>query len=279
MLEAQQSRIPITEQARLMAKVPEPLSTTSIDSSSRWEAWAKVKPEMYAICAVLGNDVIDRALGLLADPSRITRDVASHAATIPVKRPPADVFENLYFYTRDTLWNALDQESRDESKHNLWKRYRDLDRLLQSIRQRPRQRDALTAGLGTAAKIMADTLRVIPEVYTDKTGHEADMEAFLTIAQGSFSFLAQFAMLQIGDFEIQNGSLRFEGAPQGPFDSEKFDLINTKNGRVLVAIGKPSSGVLDFREPFVGCPASVKIEGDSAIKKLWDWHVSVAVPL
>jgi len=272
MLETKPRRFPITDIARFIATSEDPSAAFKPigDYPADWQKWEDAKPEMYAICAVLGNDVVMRALTRLTTPQDI----------VPIVNKPndsgaVDIFANLLNYTMDTLSVAFDEESAIGSKKAVWERYEELNRLAAVIRRKSSSHSILRAGQNTAVYVMTEVLELIPHVYKDNA-EDASPETLAKIASDSFPLIAQLAMLPLGEFAFRTEVLRFTPEGRG-LNSSQFDIREAKNGPALAIKDEAFSKVIpDREEPHVGCPAMVKVDETSAVRKFWDWYVSVA---
>ncbi len=146
-------------------------------------------------------------------------------------------------------------------------------------------------GVGTATKLMAGLLKLIPQKCEEKLPAEQITPALLTeIARNSAPLVGKLAMLN-GD-TLLHLNLLVSGSnntkEEGPFFSKLepwyFMLRKAANGmRIDIDFApKDLERLMESTRNTgqivtAGCPAMVSINGeDSSIKKLWDWHVDIA---
>jgi hypothetical protein len=263
--------------------------------SDYYIAWTKIKPEMYAIMAVLIDSVVPQGIEtqLARSSSAFVRD------NLGSVKNEHDLFEKVYLHTGVKLTNFIKHArtyALREHNHPLyavWERFNSLDGFLMAYIRNLR-RDAsdtiLARGVGTATKTMANLLEVIPQVYAAKNPQERlDPYTLAAIAHNSYPLVTELAMLHFEDFldtrdrleqEEKNDNTKQEtNEADKSYDPRNFTFRQTAHGYTLVA-KNPSFIHNDYQneliEPRVGCPAMVNFGDGSAIQKLWQWHVNMA---
>lgn len=262
------------------------LLAARLDSASAAD-WRRFKPEMYAISAILIDDAVSCALnGYLASSQE---RIESWCAKKSKGRSAFRMFED---YTRNGLTASLRFERGKAlcgktDRKGLWKRYMMLDDfLVQSVRGMERSRDSITLnrGINTAASVMVNVLELIPQVYEREQTVEADIDKLVDIARRSFPLVADIAKLHVKRFRKLDDllTLHIEDNDYHIFDPDKFKLKEDRNGYSL-ALAEDAEDLLmescnSLDEDEIGCPSMINVNGreGSAMKRLWDWNVSVA---
>ncbi len=143
----------------------------------------------------------------------------------------------------------------------------------------------ISGGSRTAASVMGSLINILPEVY-ERNDLELNPESLVSTARNSFSLVADLAMRHIYDFgtvhiRLEEGSKFFKR-----FNSKYFVLKDISGGRQLTITEDAKNYDEDIAQVFhsenyiggatIGCPAMVNFNGESAVKKLWNWHLELA---
>ena len=143
----------------------------------------------------------------------------------------------------------------------------------------------ITGGSGTAATIMGGVGNVLP-IVCEANELELIPQQLTRIALNSYPLVADLAMRHMYDFgaildRLEEGSIFFKR-----FNPKYFALKDVPAGKQLVI----TDSTKEYRQEEVeqlhtpnrigpatiGCPAMVNFNGESAVKKLWNWHVELA---
>lgn len=250
------------------------------------QTWADIKPEMYAISAVLADDVVSLAL----EKNLVTsaEQLAEHINKVN-EFGIVDVFSNLQAYTTGTLTQTIEEIRQNIDpvlRGKVWERYDVLDKFLITHVREPdpsNKKDTILArGLQTGSVVMSNVMKIIPLVYKYAIpGSELTSAQLTTIAANSYQVFADLARRHISDFTNENNWLQ-EGLDDNfddSFNPDKFLLEQTENGLALQIRDHESNGTIDNDEPLIGCPARLNLGEGSGIQRLWDWHVQHAPAL
>jgi hypothetical protein len=135
---------------------------------------------------------------------------------------------------------------------------------------------------------MTDVLRVIPDVYIRDTGEDAPSPSNLTaIALHSYPTIVYLASFEIAASFIQ-AKLYLNGPGMDmQLSPDQFVLEKDKRGIGRIAIkneirhdlNKIRSDENLMKGPRLNCPAMIDFGDESAMKRLWWWHVAVGETL
>jgi len=271
------------------------------------DVWYKMKPELYALTAVLIDRVVDRAIrtkherppfGLMSFDLAVVNLQAPPTPISAIERIVND--QDLASAMRATLTrSAIEEVEFLENPDNLNDTTRQAvsvyNRLKQLVvfRQRYIENDDHTEdpaafirrGSGTAAAIMGGVVNVLPEVY-EANGLELNPQELTQTAINSYPLVADLAMRHMYDFGIvltrlEEGSKFFKR-----FNSKYFVLKDISSGIQLTITEDAKNYDEDIAQELhsrnhiggatIGCPAMVNFNGESAVKKLWNWHLELA---
>jgi len=147
-------------------------------------------------------------------------------------------------------------------------------------------------GITTALSAMGKVLDVLPRVVElhAKT-EDINPDLFTEIARNSYHIPAELASLGLGEFiaaeEVlagnSRGNCKINQDENRPFESYFFRITGKEGSRALQIARKAYKGLVteevEGQNPVYeydsGCPASVRVDGDPATKKLWNWMVDV----
>jgi hypothetical protein len=292
-----------------------PTKNFSYRNEEAIQAWHDMKPEYFALTAVLTDRAINRAVdqrsqrppfGLIEksdDPyNRDKRINPPHVTSVEQILDKHD----LAWSIDTTLERAVTEElafipsvtnpdGEMAPVQSVFKRYKDLSAFRKKYITEDLE-DEFTMiynGSGTAGIEMVGVIDVLPKVYEIKGLQPVAEELTQTVAN-SFPLIAYLAMQHIYDFgEIEtkkNRSFRLDNFEYVPdFDPYAFRLVETKKGKQLTlspnlgsqdapdsALLEKSRSTLLMGPDIIGCPAMVNFDGTSAIRKLWDWNVEIA---
>ena len=306
------SRKNISSQARQIRETggesPEVLNGLPLnfrhDTPEMREQWKRFKPEIYAITGV----IIDRVI------SRTLKDKDNHPPFGLVQKKSLNSsgnheYETVSQFNADQPFQHLSTAMGQTLNHQNWLETKDLEQGLkdpensESIKKAyKRLLDIIPAkyggvpleeraglaffmvetGIGTATKVMANLLEVIPDLYRrDYSQQKPSADTLTQIATESYPLLAQLAMMHLKDFSAAEKYMRVPDG-KGEWDLAKFKLTNTASGLKV----EVNPGVREFIDKFnndayesvsetIGCPAMVNFGEGSAVKRLWNWYVDI----
>ncbi|MBI4091946.1 MAG: hypothetical protein HY427_01940 [Candidatus Levybacteria bacterium] len=270
-------------------QIDKPFSEMNRDElASIATAW---KVERFALASVIANRVIDRAL-------RTTL-----AEAIPERLPYPHT--NVPAFTRYALQTALIEEFKDlnalinegsqDPIAGVYTRYWEV------MAKNPDKGDMrlpdshLLSGIQTAVQVMSQTYNVIGEVYEREMGERPTEGVQKSIAANSFSVVSMLASLHIVDFAVVREYISLDDDRLGlaRFDPRKFALEDFEAGFRLYLKDNPMNkkGKLargmqkllrslevntgDNLTPRARCIAMVNYGEGSAIKRLWDFYITL----
>ncbi len=279
---------------------PDGQSPLGIDEAR--QRWAVMKPEFYALTAVVADEVMQRALDttLLAREDRI-KAICEQKDAYGFTHPLRSLTDFTRMALRTTLVVYINEyddsylnEDPNSLRHKILKRYFELEKF-HSTFVRP-EGDLLfegvpsdpfiylSRGIGNAAATMAQTMEAVHWVFKREfPGREVNEETLTDIFANSYSLIAALAMMHLDSFSPASADLRGvdgEGDFETRFRTKKFTLEQRKNGLALVCASNLDKYKSDTDEtwygPHLGCPAMVNFGEGSAVEKFFNWHVQFA---
>jgi hypothetical protein len=278
----------------------------SIGDDEVIDAWAKMKPEVYALTSILTDRVINRTINSipqrqpfgLIESSLTNFDLSQNP--IPLisieKLSEEHKLKSALNYTlkrslREELAIILDPNNTDQQLATTKSVYDRLNDLLNfrlnkiySSHKKSGVEDFITGGIGTASTIMAGIIDLIPTVYR-LNELKTDPKELAGTAKISYPLISQLAKMHIYDFGAMNGELTDYALQLNSYNPQYFQLTDTAAGKRLTINKsiKPDGeefGRLTHPENLsgpatIGCPAMVNFDGEPAIKKLWTWVAEI----
>lgn len=304
------------------------------------EIYHQGKAERYALTSIIASRVIDRAIaqrskrepyglvGLPIDPETWEENLEVGLQVIEWIALP-EPFRLLDIYMHRTLafaWACemytLDKLSKENPKDTISQAYKRLKQWegfyheflpLTSRGTIDLGEDTvvtynpvfteITTGIGTATRLMASLLRIVPKVCERELPYQEITPELLTdVAKNSFPFIAKNAMTGLDLQKVIHDVLSNEAfTSRYPFDNHAYHpYFQGRLDPLYFALKKGSQGYrLDMHEGVerqaeyhmaqfkgsgqkytVGCPAMVNVdETGSSVQKLWDWHVDIGKKL
>jgi hypothetical protein len=285
-------RINITNLAKEI-KISGPQPTLAIDPfKSSLQVYAELKPELYAIAAVIIDDIVARA-----NPEDVSFRKYSESSPGPFNR----IYEFSGFVksqmakSQETLFDELEAFMRDGDKSPLTRSYKRLKLLTSILAIRfphiPRYQSPssfIQAGINTGNDAAKTVLSIIPfhaQGKADDLG--LDRPSFYTdIANNSYPLLASIAMIHIEDLGpfsrdlfrggvlpiTQDSLFTLKPIPQGyGYALDFVDGLEAARKNILAdEYLEPS----EKETPLIGCPAMVNVTGQNAVKKVLEWYIA-----
>lgn len=268
------------------------------------EIWRSLKSERYALTAVIGDRIIDRAYETrgerppygLAKPLPLSPSSRADWKSMSLQNAQIKTaiyhFGDLFLSMGLTLRLAahdelgeLEMRLCDESDHSSIKSvYRRLKELTEIDNKK--LEGYMLPGIQTAVTFMSGLLETIPNVYKRHyPDEEFTSEKFVSIAHSSYPLIVELAASNIDAFmSLENNLVDLGGYSSCILNPQSFVLSGAVNQERLDLSREVQEKFEKLKElvhadscsETVGCPALVNFGNGSAIKKLWDWHVEIA---
>lgn len=261
------------------------IPTTGVipDSAKAYAEYARIKPELYAVGAVIADYVVKQAYN--------QRNVAEMVESLTPDYP----FQSLGTSIRDDIHASIASSVRkfeagegDTRLLSVYKRLKYLVRLEHRLVPKTRPladvESFLQGGSSTAADVTSNMLNMVALHAYDF----ANPQRLIDIAQNSYPLIVKLAMSH-GDAVLPViGAFRGLDLPFLPFESDYFEIQGSGNrerlaiseiGRRIIQEITEGEDLEDFRShetPTVGCLAGVNLGEGSAVRVVWDWHMEAA---
>ena len=248
------------------------------------------KVERLSLASVIADRVIDRALKTTlaeATPERLP---------YPHTNVPSFVLHSIQTALVEEFrhLNRLINEGSQDPIVGVYIRYWEVTAKNPSEEDMRLPDNHLMIGVRTAVEVMSETYNVIGDVYKKQEGEKPTEEVQKAIAQNSFPMVSTLASMHAVDF----GAVRdYIIIPAGRFDEPRFDPrkfelkeseaglrlclkeIPIKKGKLAELMQKllaaPGVNPIDSAAPRTRCPALVNYGNGSAIKRLWDFYITL----
>jgi hypothetical protein len=275
------------------------------------QAQLAMKPELYALTAVIADRCINRAVSQkserppfgLIEFNESTTDLS--LSPTPINSVDQILERNdLITATSATLMRSVHEELEflekttnpdDETRKAIstYKRYKTLVNFRKEFIYDKTTKDTTTFilhGAFNAADTMSGLIHLLPNVY-EENNLPFDTQELIQTGKNSFPLVAEWAMQHLYQFQgtveqLGNNIANVQG-PLG-LNPKDFILSETDNDRRLSVANVVYTRETDkkrleefhsgaFNAPVIaGCPAMVNFDGKSAVRKLWDWQLEIA---
>lgn len=254
-----------------------------------WSTVEAVRPELYALLAVATKDVFGRAVDNI-DETPPFGLVGHFGETVTEVKNLSQLRNNL----RSTLGYALTSSLQDGDNQVIYNRLDYLREFFASACDEAYYDDnsfLMTAGIQTAAVAATASLEAINVLarQANPTINPTDVLEIARHSQAVVNKMSKSSLNHVGSALVTVRQVRGETAESWISEVDSLGIKQDVAGSQRVDFKEPirktqcpfqelgiKIGSIPMQLAVIGCPATVKFDGVSAIDQLWSWSVDIA---